>query len=119
MGRSAERDAHEPEDLLHEAWAVIANASGWDEGTEWRAAAIRWRDRWHATLGAEPNESVAIEELTEAIRFTVEYIGTAALPAVEGWSWYDALTKYAPDKARALAANTSVTPPAEPGADRG
>lgn len=41
----------------------------------------------------------AVEELTEAIRFTAEYLGPDKLPAIEGWSWYDALVKYAPEKA--------------------
>lgn len=52
----------------------------------------------------------AIEELTEAIRLTQEYI---QLPAEEGWSWYDALKKYAPEKADYLRAQwdhpTNVT----------
>lgn len=38
------------DDLLYDAWTVIANARGWDDNDEWRAAAIRWRDRWHAYL---------------------------------------------------------------------
>lgn len=41
----------------------------------------------------------AVHELTEALRLTVEYIGIKMLPPVEGWSWYDALKKYAPEKA--------------------
>lgn len=46
-----EQDSEQPDDLAYEAWAVIANAPGcWDEDTEWRRAAIRWRDRWHAML---------------------------------------------------------------------
>jgi endogenous inhibitor of DNA gyrase (YacG/DUF329 family) len=40
-----------------------------------------------------------VEELTEAIRLTREYVGPDILPAVFGWSWYDALVKYAPEKA--------------------
>ena len=42
----------------------------------------------------------AIEELTEALRLTVEYTGNDTLPAIEGWSWFDALKKYAPEKAQ-------------------
>lgn len=38
-----------------------------------------------------------IRELTEAIRLTVEYVGVDILPPIEGWSWYDALSKYAPE----------------------
>jgi hypothetical protein len=43
----------ELEDLLYQAWGVIANAHGgaWDQASpEWVAAAERWRDRWHAHL---------------------------------------------------------------------
>ena len=43
-----------------------------------------------------------VEDLTEAIRFTVEYVGLETLPPIEGWSWYDALVKYAPEKAAIL-----------------
>lgn len=42
---------------------------------------------------------LAIEELTEALRFTAEYLGPDILPAIDGWSWYDALVKHAPQKA--------------------
>ena len=55
---STEDDDMLPDDLLSEAWRVISNSPGWesDEGDtkddEWRQAAIRWRDRWHATLPA-------------------------------------------------------------------
>lgn len=44
----------------------------------------------------------AIDELTDAIRLTVEYVGLDILPPVIGWSWFDALTKYAPDQAEVL-----------------
>jgi hypothetical protein len=44
----------------------------------------------------------AISELCEAIRLTVEYVGTTMLPPIEGWSWYDALVKYAPETATML-----------------
>ena len=56
------------------------------------------------------SESAAIHELTEAIRFTVEYVGTDMLPPIEGWSWYDALLKYAPDKAAAFRRPASSAP---------
>ena len=42
------------------AWGIIANASGgnWDEeGSQWKAAAERWRDEhWHP---AEPSDAIA------------------------------------------------------------
>lgn len=43
-----------------------------------------------------------IDELTEAIRLTVEYAGTELLRPYKGWSWYEALKKYAPEKADRL-----------------
>jgi hypothetical protein len=45
-----DHDTPAPDSLAYEAWVVIANAPGWDTDTEWRQAAIRWRDRFHATL---------------------------------------------------------------------
>lgn len=36
---------------------------------------------------------VAID-LAEAIRLTREYVGEDKLPALEGWSWFDAMQKY-------------------------
>lgn len=44
----------------------------------------------------------AILELCNAIRFTVEYVGTRMLPPIAGWSWYDALRKYNPAMAKEL-----------------
>lgn len=49
---------------------------------------------------AERERDQAIEELTEALRLTVEYVGLEMLPPLEGWSYYDALVKYAPEKAQ-------------------
>ena len=40
-------------DLEEFAWAIIANAGGgdWDTQTsEWKEAAIKWRDQYHAKL---------------------------------------------------------------------
>lgn len=42
----------------------------------------------------------AIDELCEAIRLTVEYVGTECLHPGEGWSWFDALAKYRPNIAQ-------------------
>ena len=47
-------------------------------------------------------ERQAILELCNAIRLTVEYVGTRILPPISGWSWYDALRKYNPDMAKEL-----------------
>jgi len=41
------------DELLMEAWGLIANASGgnWRLETEaWRRAAVRYRDKWHAHM---------------------------------------------------------------------
>ena len=40
------------------------------------------------------------EELTEAIRLSVQYVGTDTLQAQPGWTWFDALMKYAPHKTK-------------------
>jgi len=47
----------------------------------------------------------AIDELAEAIRFTVEYVGNDTLPAIEGWSWFDALMKHRPEIAEEFSQN--------------
>ncbi|MEA1798522.1 hypothetical protein [Rhodococcus qingshengii] len=60
----------------------------------------------------EETKAEAIEALTEAIRFTVEYVWLNTLPPIEGWSWYDALLKYAPEKAKAFL--DAYTPPVNP-----
>jgi hypothetical protein len=39
------------------------------------------------------NPTPEIHELCEALRLTAEY---AMLPPIEGWSWWDAFSKYAP-----------------------
>lgn len=49
------------------------------------------------------DDDSAIDDLVEALRLTVEYIGLTALPPIEGWSWYDALRKHRPEVAEALA----------------
>lgn len=36
------------------------------------------------------------DEAVQALRLTHEYVGTDMLPAVEGWSWYDALRHLCP-----------------------
>lgn len=44
-------------------------------------------------------QEAAIHDLVEAIRLTVEYVGTDVLHPGEGWTWYDALLKHAPEVA--------------------
>ena len=46
-------NSNEQIDLLQIAWGIIANASGgdWDKETlEWKAAAERWRDKYHSDV---------------------------------------------------------------------
>ena len=61
---------------------------------------------------------LAIRELCEALRLTVEYVGTGLLPPNEGWSWFCALKKYSPDDAAYLKAEyekrVGVLTPEEP-----
>jgi hypothetical protein len=45
---------------------------------------VTGRPDWKAVAG----------QLAEAIRLTREYVGEVALPAVEGWSWFDATGAY-------------------------
>lgn len=40
-----------------------------------------------------------VKELCEVLRLTIEYAGNKILPPIEGWIWYDALVKYAPETA--------------------
>ena len=69
FGHPCSADTPPPEDdLLYDAWCVIANAPGWETDTEWRRAAIRWRNRWHETLPSD-------DWPEEATRNTEEYYG--------------------------------------------
>lgn len=47
----------------------------------------------------DPNNE-AVNELVGALIHTMEYLGERMLPAIEGWSWFDALKKYAPQEAQ-------------------
>lgn len=43
-----------PDDLVHAAWGIIANAGNGDwsrETPEWQVAAARWRDAYNDSLG--------------------------------------------------------------------
>jgi len=42
-------------------------------------------------------QRTAIYELSLALKLTQEYIGDDLLPRLPGWSWFDALTKHAPE----------------------
>lgn len=48
-------DVAPSDDLGYMAWTIIANVSegDWTQQTdEWQAAAVRWRDQFHASLDA-------------------------------------------------------------------
>lgn len=45
-------------------------------------------------LRRESEARVVAYRLAEALRLTREYVGADRLPAIEGWSWYDALRRY-------------------------
>lgn len=54
------------DDLLYDAWVLLANGAYWDHTdpqglADWEAARIRWRDRWHQTL---PSSSENVEGTT-------------------------------------------------------
>jgi hypothetical protein len=62
------------DDLLHQAWVVIANVSEGDWSEQpiaWQAAAIRWRDEWHATLSAPATVCVRLDGLHGKIAATI------------------------------------------------
>lgn len=82
------------EQVERAAVAMQAESSGFFSMEAWRHLARV------ALTAAVPD--AANRELTEAIRFTVEYVGNDMLPAIEGWDWYDALVKYAPEVAQAF-----------------
>lgn len=80
---------------LYEAYSKWDDLSDYDHADTVLALLDRLADR-----AAVPD--AANRELTEAIRLTVEYVGNDMLPAIEGWDWYDALVKYAPEVAQAF-----------------
>jgi hypothetical protein len=51
-------DTPPPDDLLYDAWVLLANGAYWDHTdpkrqTEWNDARDRWRDKWHAATGEQ------------------------------------------------------------------
>lgn len=49
------------DDLLYDAWVLIANGAYWDhtdrKGRQnWGEARDRWRDKWHDTLPSETEQ---------------------------------------------------------------
>jgi hypothetical protein len=64
---------------------------------EWTNRATELAEDFDHVAAEVSRLSIANEELADAIRLTVEYIGTDFLPARAGWSWFDALSKHRPD----------------------
>lgn len=48
------------------------------------------------------NTTEAVDELVEALLSTIQQMGTAVLPPIDGYKWFDVLTKYAPESAEKL-----------------
>lgn len=75
------------DDLLYEAWSVIANA-GWDGADKsegWQEAAVRWRDKWHAYLWPERRLTPAdVLELARSLE-GAEVVDTQVM-SVDGFS---------------------------------
>lgn len=68
-----------------------------DAPVDWEAI-VRQRERELKRVGEERHQAnAAIRELAQAIRLTREYVGPEKLPALDGWSWYDALKRHAPE----------------------
>lgn len=76
----APQDIPQPDDLLYDAWNVIANApnGAWnDPTTEWYQAAVAWRDKWH-TLLWENVSYYLLESLEKEIRlYGLNHVKTA------------------------------------------
>lgn len=78
----AKPSAPEGEELLYDAWAIIANAGGgnWTKETpDWQTAAVAWRERWHAHI-AKPGDPVPAPQ-PEGARLKV--IASQCLDALE------------------------------------
>lgn len=63
-------------------------------------------DGWHEATDEERSKDQqlskaksAVDDLADALRLTVEYIGNDMLPAKAGWSWFDALLRHRPKMA--------------------
>lgn len=98
-----------PESVIAEvrhrrAYSVYGDGTAYlDTGRLLQALELVMAERDAANMLREPGvPDAANRELTEAIRLTVEYVGNDMLPAIEGWDWYDALVKYAPEVAQAF-----------------
>lgn len=80
------------DELLYEAWGVIANADGWHglgDRSDWRGAAERWRDRWHAHLDGA-HERREAEKANEAMAVAVGHAIQGLLDAIDALKGADA-----------------------------
>ncbi|URC17676.1 hypothetical protein SEA_TARDUS_61 [Gordonia phage Tardus] len=73
-----------------------------DRESDARAAA---QDDLASTTESRDRLFETAKQLSQAIVHTVEYVGNDMLPAIEGWSWYDALRKFDPDAANRFLTN--------------
>ncbi|QIG58267.1 hypothetical protein SEA_SKOG_115 [Gordonia phage Skog] len=74
-----------------------------NERDEWQAEAensaaerIRLSGEIGALQGQKLDLQKGVDELAQAIRLSVEYVGVGTLQALPGWEWYDALANHAP-----------------------
>lgn len=82
---------------LHDASAVVGEKV---EETHASNASL-----FGALADALEAAEAAKKELIDAIRWTVEYVGNDTLPAINGWSWFDALREHAPEDAQVFVDN--------------
>ena len=83
--------AHAREDipaLLTEVERLQAESERWQyDAAMWTGYSKDFERRLVASLALA-------KQLAEALHFTQEYVGEATLPALPGWSWYDATQAY-------------------------
>jgi hypothetical protein len=91
-------------DTAHETTALPAARSA-------RDSAAYAEQAWTETDRVRADRGDAIADLAQAIRLTREYVGADLLPAIEGWSWYDALKRHAPGLLEAIIAADNAPPP--------
>lgn len=70
------------------------------EDTGWYSTDLEWKQQFDPVQVTRSAYSREISELTEAIRLTVEYVGTDMLPPIEGWDWFDVMVRYDPETAK-------------------
>lgn len=92
-------------------------AEAGDGTVDWKAVAERRERELKKTEEARYQAERGLAELAQAIRLTREYVGEDALPATEGWSWYDALLQWAPGELGGDAPVATVNPATYPHPD--